>query len=226
MTWIAAILIAGVAFAVAVFAFKLSKTVWTSLLAALTLGLAGYALQASPDIPAAPKAGQTNADEQMFDIVETRRALMADSEKSSADFVLVADAMARQGKYEEASQMLAGVTASNPRDFDAWLAQGNALVEHADGTLTAPALYAYRRAIALKPDHLAPQYFLGASLIRQGRMMEARQVWADSLANAAADATGREIVAGQLGRLEEMLGAIATQAQQSDAQPASQSASQ
>ena len=42
-----------------------------------------------------------------------------------------------------------------------------------------------------KPDSLAPGYFLGVSLVRQGRLMEARQVWIDTLATGPEDAAGR-----------------------------------
>ena len=208
MTWIAVVVLAVAAFAIGALAFKVSKGLWTSLLAALALGLAGYALQASPAQPSAPKAGGRGDDAALFDIVETRKQFLSISDQSSAQFVPLADAMAQQGRYQEAAQMLAGVTRADPQDFEAWLAQGNALVEHADGILTPPALYAYRQAVMLKPDHLAPNYFLGVSLIRQGRMMEARQVWSESLANAPAGASGADVMTEQLGRLEEMLGTI------------------
>ena len=218
MSWLVVLLLAAAAFGAGVLLFRLDKGLWSSLLAALALGLAGYALQASPGLPSAPKAAGQDRGEPLFDIVEVRRELLAQDEQSKADFIVTADAMARQGRYQQAAQLLAGVTRANPRDFEAWLAEGNALVEHADGVLTAPALYAYRQAAQLKPQHLAPNYFLGVALIRQGRMMEARQVWSDSLAAAPEDASGRDIVAQQLERLDAMLGAM-SQMDESGAAP-------
>ena len=208
MSWLIVISLAALAFAAGVVLFKLEKGLWSSLLAALAVGLAGYALQASPGLPSAPKAAGENRTAPLFDVVEVRRDLLATGERSKADFIVTADALAREGRYQQAAQLLASVTRDNPEDFEAWIAEGNALVEHADGVLTVPALFAYRQAAELKPKHLAPNYFLGVALIRQGRLLEARQVWADSLAAAGEEATGRAIVAQQLERLDAMLAAV------------------
>ncbi|MEN7536224.1 tetratricopeptide repeat protein [Aurantiacibacter flavus] len=208
MSWLIVIALAALAFAATVFLFKLEKALWSSLLAALAVGLAGYSLQASPGLPSAPKAQGVNRAAPLFDVVEVRRELLASNERSRADFIVTADALVREGRYQPAAQLLASVTRDNPEDFEAWIAEGSALVEHADGILTVPALYAYRQAAELKPKHLAPNYFLGVALIRQGRMLEARQVWGDSLAAAGEDAPGRAIVAQQLERLDAMLAAV------------------
>ena len=209
MSWLIAVLLASAAFALAAFAFRLARRLYTTLLAALSLGLAGYALQASPGVPAAPAQGKAGAGETDFAIVDARREMLAPSEWSTASMLFPADAMARQGQFAEAAQFLGGATRDDPRDFEAWLALGNALVEHADGVLTPAALYAYRRAAALKPEHPAPGYFLGVSLIRQGKFMEARQVWAETLAAAPADAVGRAPLTDRLARLDELLGMAA-----------------
>lgn len=55
MTWLAAVLLALAAFAVITWAFKAPRSGWEAVAAALVAGLAGYAMQASPSIPAAPK---------------------------------------------------------------------------------------------------------------------------------------------------------------------------
>ena len=211
MSWLVVIALAALAFAAGVVLFRIEKGLWSSLLAALAVGLAGYALQASPGLPSAPKVAGEDRGNPLFDVVEVRRDLLANNEHSRADFIVTADALAREGRYEQAAQLLASVTRKNPQDFEAWIAEGNALVEHADGVLTVPALYAYRQAAELKPKHLAPNYFLGVALIRQGRFAEARQVWADSLAAAPEGAAGREIVAQQLERLDAMLTAVSQQ---------------
>src|SRR5690606_41922772 len=82
---------------------------------------------------------------------------------------------------------------------------GNALLEHADGALTPPALLAYRRAADLDPEGAGPGYFLGFALIRQGRLMDARGVWASTLETAAEDAPGRTALQERIGRLDELL---------------------
>lgn len=208
MTWLAVIALALAAFAVAAFGFGLSRGLWTSLAAALGFGLAGYALQANPEMPSAPKSAADTAAQQDFDVVEARREFVSQADRSGEDFMIVSDAMARRGRYAEAAQMLAGVTRENPQDFEAWLAQGIALAEHADGALTQASLYAFQRASSLRPQNLAPGYFLGVSLVRQGQLLEARQVWRETLENAPADAEGRAGMEARLARLDSLLGAI------------------
>lgn len=208
MTWIAVIVLALLAFAIAAFLFKLDKGLWTSLAAALGFGLAGYALQASPDMPAAPKSAQERFADLDYDVVEARREFVDSADWSQNRLLVTSDAMARLGRFEEAAQFLAGETDQDRRDFEVWLAQGIALVEHADGALTQASLYAFQQAANAKPDSLAPGYFLGVALIRQGRLMEARQIWRETLAAGPEDAAGREGLEERLVRLDGMLGAM------------------
>lgn len=215
------VLMALAAFAIAAFAFRLPRALWTSLAAALVFGLAGYATQASTDLRSAPAAAAAAEPELgEFDIVAQRREFIADNEISRANLLYTADAMARRGRFIESSQLLAGITRENPRDFEAWLALGNTLVSHADGALTAPALYAYREAAALAPEHPGPGYFLGVALIQQGRFVEARQIWAETLANTPEGAKGRAPLAERLARLDELLGAAEAGAPVQAAPPA------
>lgn len=208
MTWLSVVLLALASFAIVAFIFKLERALWTSLAAALMFGLAGYAWQANPQLASAPKSADGSDQQSEFDIVEQRQEFIAESERSRSNGIITADAMARRGRNIEASQFLSGVTNENPRDLEAWLALGNVLVEHADGVLTAPALYAYRQAATLEPSHPGAGYFLGVALIRQGRFMEARGIWAEALANAPEDAAGRAGLEERLSRLDGMLGAM------------------
>jgi len=208
MTWLAVIALAAVVFAIAAFGFGLFRGLWSSLAAALGFGLAGYAMQASPDLPAAPKSAIADSSVQEFDVVGARREFVALSDRSGSPLLITSDAMARRGRYADAAQMLEGVTRQSPNDFEAWLAQGIALAEHAEGNLSQASLYALQKAADLEPDNLAPGYFLGVALVQQGRLIEARQVWRETLANAPEDAEGRVAMTERLTRLEAMLGAM------------------
>ncbi|WP_271077579.1 tetratricopeptide repeat protein [Aurantiacibacter sp. MUD61] len=221
MSWVTAILLAVISFALAVLVFRLGKVVWTSLAAALTFGLVGYAVQASPDIPSAPKEASSGQNVDDYDIVAARREFMGDNDRSRADALITADAYAQRGRYIEAAQLLSGITSANAGDFEAWIALGNALAEHADGALTAPTLYAYNQARMVKPDHVAPAYFLGVSLVRQGRLMEAQQIWRGAYEGSAEGAPGRAALGERLERIEGMLGAMGAMPAESAAeQPA------
>jgi cytochrome c-type biogenesis protein CcmH len=205
MTWLIAIALALAAFALGAFVFGVARQGWTTLAAALALGLAGYALQASPGLPGAPAAGPRIPDSADWAFVEARREMVASANRSPSNRVIVADALARQGQYANAAAMLRAAVSENPRDGEAWLALGNALVEHADGALTQPALLAYRRAAELDPAGAGPGYFLGFALIRQGRLMEARNAWQSTLESASEDAAGREALAERLTRLDQLI---------------------
>jgi cytochrome c-type biogenesis protein CcmH len=204
-----AIALAAAAFGLAALVFKVPRRGWTTLGAAFMLGLAGYALQARPDLTGAPAKGAQSDSQLGSALVEARQAMVGEDERSRSGKLLTADAFARRGRYIEAAALLRGAVQDNPRDADAWLALGNALVEHAGGALTGPALLAYKRAEQASPGSVGPGYFLGLALIRQGRMDEARQAWSSTLAAARPDAVGRVQLETLLARLSEALAAQA-----------------
>jgi len=213
VSWVLAIALALAAFALAAFVFRVARQGWTTLAAALALGLAGYALQASPNVPGAPAAGPARgSNEEGFAYVDARKEMVAERDRSTNSNVLVADALARQGQFANAAAMLRAAVADNPRDSEAWLALGNALVEHADGALTQPALLAYRRAADADPTAAGPGYFLGLALVRQGRLMEARGVWQATLESSAEDAAGRAAMQERLARLDTLIAQMSGQA--------------
>jgi len=205
VTWVLAIALALAAFVLGVLVIGVARPAWTTFAAALSLGLAGYALQASPDVPGAPAGGGAGTEDVNWAFVDARKEMVSGPNRSTSDRMIVADALARQGQYANAAAMLRATVSENPRDGEAWLALGNALVEHAGGTLTPPALLAYRRAADLDPTGAGPGYFLGFALIRQGRLMEARSVWASALDSAAEDAAGRGALEESLGRLDSLI---------------------
>jgi cytochrome c-type biogenesis protein CcmH len=206
MSWLMAIALALAAFAAAVVAFRVPRSGWTTVAAALVLGLAGYALQATPGLPGAPAGARTaGSGETAWALVDERKSMVGDDARSDSDALVVADAYARRGQFADAAGILRTVVAKHPHDAEAWLALGNALVEHADGALTEPALLAYRRAAELDPGGVGPGYFLGLALIRQGQLGRASALWRGTLESAAPDAAGRDVLALRLGRLDELL---------------------
>ena len=205
MTWLLAIALALAAFAVAVLAFRVARSGWTTIAAALALGLAGYALQANPGVPGAPAGPAAAAGEASWALVDERRAMFDAGSRSTSDKLIIADGFARRGQYADAAGILRIAVGDNPRDAESWLALGNALVEHTGGALTEPALLAYRRAAELDPEGIGPGYFLGLALIRQGRLGEARALWQSALDGASEGAAGRDVLALRLGRLDTLL---------------------
>ncbi len=210
MIWLPLIALAAAAFAVAVVLVKLPRSAWALFAAALLFGLAGYALQGSPGLAGAPKMAAVDNAESNFALVDARRQ-MFDPDMVPSRYVTVADGFARRGKFEDAAGLLSGAVSENPNDGEAWLALGNALVEHANGTLTPASLYAYGQAEKVLPGHPGAPYFLGVALIRSGRAGDARALWAETLANAPADAPWRPQLEERLARLDELISQIGAQ---------------
>ena len=205
MTWLLVFGLALAAMALAAVAFAPARRGWATVAAALALGLAGYALQASPNVPAAPRSGVKTLGEADWNSVDARKEMIGAGDRSKNNGVVLADAYSRQQRHVEAIGVLHQALAQDPRDAEAWLALGNALVEHADGTLTEPALVAYRRAEAITPGAVGPGYFLGLGLVRQGQLPQAVAVWQATLEGSDADAAGRAALQERLARLQALL---------------------
>ena len=206
MSWLIAILLGLIAFALVVFAFAKERVVWSAAGAAIMLGIAGYATQASPGLMGAPKAGGPEAIG--FDpalVVDARERLTGSTGAPKDRHVLIADGFARNGRFLEAAEVLRGATRENPNNATAWLAMGNALLAHAEGALTPPAVMAYERAMRADPQSPGAPFFLGLGLAQSGQFEEARSLWADLLDKAPADAPWRGEVMQRMQRLDELI---------------------
>lgn len=207
MSWLPMLLLAAAAFGVAALVLRLPKAGWTLFGAALLFGLAGYALQGDPSMAGAPKDAAPIASESGEAMIAARRELF-DPNLPPSPFVTLADGFARRGQYADAAGILRGALDENPRDKEAWLALGNALIEHADGTPTPAALYAYSRAEAVNPGHPGAAYFLGIAMLRAQRPEDTRAIWTRLIADAPADAPWLPSMRERLLRLDQMLGLV------------------
>jgi cytochrome c-type biogenesis protein CcmH len=209
MSWLVPISLALAAFAAIAFAFRVPPKLWPVALAALGLGLAGYATQASPGLPGAPSEVKLDRGDEGWRLVDLRVQLVGPDHRSRSGYMVTADALVREGQYANAATLLGGMVEKDPRDGDAWLALANALSFHADGALTPASLFAYRRAAQAMPDGAGPSFFVGLALIRQGDLIGGRELWAQRLANMPEDGPGRGVLAKRLGQLDELLRRVA-----------------
>ena len=207
MSWALIIALAALAFAALVFLFKVPRGGWEAVGAALLLGLAGYALQGSPAQPGAPKAPAAQNKGNGQALVAARQQLRASGAQGTSSWLVIGDAMARNGQYADAASVLLGAVEKNPQDAEGWLALGNALVGHSEGALTPAALYAYQRAATADPAHPGPPFFLGLALAQSGRLSEGRAMWAELLARSPKDAPWRADLAERLGKLDQFIAA-------------------
>lgn len=225
MSWLLVVALAGAALALAALVLRIGRGALTTFAAALTLGLAGYALQARPDVPAAPAAGLAARTPPGQAWRALRQEMIGWEDRSAARTLIMADAFAARGDYITSAGLLRIAVRDDPSDGEAWLALGNTLVEHADGLLTAPARLAYARAAAQPGTALAAGYFLGLNQIRAGDIVGGRETWAATLAQvppltaeqaarrADEGAGARALLVERLARLDQLLTA-AMQAQQ------------
>lgn len=207
MGWVLVGGLAALSFAALVWVFKTPRKGWEAIGAALMLGIAGYALQGHPAQPGAPKQAAPQTREGAAALVAARQQLARDGGANPNSWVMISDALARNGQYSDAAGVVLGAVEKDPDNADAWLALGNYLMGHTEGVLSPAALHAYRRAVEADPQHPGPAFFMGLALAQNGRLAEGRAMWADLLARAPKNAPWRADLAERLARLDGFIAA-------------------
>ena len=207
MTWVLVLLLAIGAFLVVTWLLKKPRSGRAAVGAALLAGIAGYAAQSHPSLPGSPTASRERVSGNPAAVAARQK--LASNPPGTDKWLVIADALARNGQYADAATVLRGATEKNPGNGDAWLAMANALVSHADGRLSPAAILAFRRAQDAAPGNPGPPFFFGLALAQAGRLQEARAIWADLLARSPQGAPWR---ADLLLRLQELDAFMARQA--------------
>lgn len=173
--------------------------------AALFLGIAGYSWQGSPSLASAAKEPREDAAEADEALLATRNA-MGERFGDAQQWLIIADAQSRQGKFTAAATVLRNAVKEHPENVDLWVALGNALVGHSDGALSPASQFAYQRAATIAPEHPAPPFFLGLSLAQSGRLEDARAIWKELYDRAPEEAPYRADLEQRLARIDSMIG--------------------
>ena len=207
MSWVVTLALAVLSFVALAFVLKAPRKGWEAIGAALLLGIAGFAWQARPAQPGAPKAAAERGTRDAGALVKARHDLAGASGQAPNHWMVTSDAFARNGQFADAAEFAKLAIESNPRNSDAWLALANDLVGHADGLLSPAALHAYRQAARAAPDQPGPPFFLGLALLTNGKPDECRALWAKTLADAPRDAPWRPQMEERLARLDALIAA-------------------
>ncbi|NWK95275.1 cytochrome C biosynthesis protein [Sphingobium lactosutens] len=203
--WIIAFGLAALVFLALLFAGRIPRSAREISAAALLLGLAGYAWQGHPGLAGAPrKLAETRGEAFDEKLAEKRRGL-AERFGPAAQWMMLSDGLARQGKTREAANVLLSGLRDTPDDANLWLGLGNALINHAGGVISPGAEFAYRRALTLDPDGPAPRYFYGLALARAGQFQAARDLWAPLAARAPAGSQVKAELEANIARIDSML---------------------
>lgn len=179
---------------------RLPRAAFEAVAAALLLGLAGYALQGSPDQPDRPVRPHAAAPQVEEAEIELRNK-MGPGFGTSSQYLMTADGAMRAGLPAAAVGFLKRGLQEHPDDPDLWLGLGNALIVHNDGQISPAATFAFQRAADIAPQHPGPPFFMGLALAQNGKFAEARAVWTELLARAPADAPWRADLEARLAEL-------------------------
>ncbi len=204
MAWIPIVLFAAFVMAALVWLFKLPRGAWEAAAAALVLGLAGYALHSNPGQAGAPTQRASGGGYDGAALVDARRQF-ADQAISATPSILTADALARNGRFEYAAELLGVYLSENPNDSEAWTALGNALFAQGEGNLTEAATEAYRRAAIADEGNPAPYFFLGLGWLTAGEFDRARALWALALERTEEGSEAHAAMEARLAQLDIML---------------------
>ena len=144
--------------------------------AALLLALGGYAWQGSPQYAGRPTPPRANAPPPPTGFARERKLWLAQV-GPDAQVLDAADGLISRGDAGYAVGLVHAAVQADPKNALLWIGLGNALVAYADGAVTPPAVYAYRRAALIAPASPAPDYFLGLAYAESGAFDEAAKVW-------------------------------------------------
>lgn len=201
IAWIGALALAVIAIS-ALWRFAvLPKGALELVLAAVVVGLAGYAWQGQPGIAGVSVQSREQAVPPDPQAVAIRR-MMTNAYGDAAKVAEFADTLDRMGMTREAVIAVRTGIAKDPKNPELWVAMGNALVAHGGQTTSPAAEFAYKRAAALAPAHPAPPFFLGLAQAQSSKFEEAGTTWRALLARAPTDAPWRRDVEIRLAALE------------------------
>jgi cytochrome c-type biogenesis protein CcmH len=176
---------------------KLPRKAWEPLAAALVLGMAGYAWQGQPRLAGSPAKVQKEKGEAAAALIAMRADMDADY-SAAKPYLITSDAFAREGNYRFAALYIQSGLRKYPKDAELWAGLGLQLMLAGDGTLSAPAKFAFERASTLNPALPTPGYFEGLSALFEGRAGDAVKRWQDVLDKAPAKAEWKPKLEGQI----------------------------
>jgi cytochrome c-type biogenesis protein CcmH/NrfG len=203
--WFIAFGLAALVFVALLLVGRIPRSAREISAAALLLGLAGYAWQGHPGQAGAPRHVAQGKGEAFDEKQAEKRRGLAERFGPAAQWMMLSDGLARQGKTKEAANVLLSGLRATPDDANLWLGLGNALVNHADGVLSPGAEFAYRRALAIDPAGPAPRYFYGLALARNNQLQGARDMWAPLAASAPAGSQVKAELEAYIARIDAML---------------------
>lgn len=202
--WIAVILIAALAAGGVLLFTPSRRQLWPAVLAALVLGLAGYAWQGHPEQPASP-AKPIAAQLKTNDALIAMRSNMDANYGVAKRYLTLADSYARDGNYKYAASIINSGLRRYPHDGDLWAGLGVVLFLAGDSKMSPPAEMAFANARKFRPTNRAPDYFKGLVSLFNGQPLETMQIWQKLVDGAPENAVWKPKLESQLDGLISLL---------------------
>ncbi len=180
--------------------------------AAAALALIGLPLLAmgiylplgSPGLHDFPLALRTRAPDTAQPLETLVAQVEQHLEKSPTDgrgWNVLAPVLLRLGRFEDAARAFRNSIKYNGDSAERRADLGEAIAAGAGGVVTAEAKAEFEHALALNPDEVKSNYFLGLAAEQDGRQADAAAIWRAMLAKAPADAPWRSLVEAALTRV-------------------------
>jgi len=190
---------------------NVGRIVATAAILALPLASWGiYAATGSPNLPDLPLQARVSEDPQtasVNELVARAESHLSANPDDGRGWDVLAPIYYRMGRYEESAVAyrnairLLGANAAREASL------GEAIAAAAGGMMTAEAVAAFNRALALEPSYPKARFLLAVGLSQEGRVEEAGQVWRAMLAELPTDSPWRNAAAQAVAELTRTSGA-------------------
>jgi len=149
-----------------------------------------YTAVGSPDLPAQPLEARLSgnpAGNTMEELVVRAERHLAANPDDGKGWDVLGPIYLRMGRYEEAAKAFAAAIRLEGPTAARETALGEAIAAQAGGVITADAVAAFARALALEPANPKARFLLATAKAQEGRFAEAIEDWAALMAETAAD---------------------------------------
>lgn len=175
-------------------------------LAAVFVAAAGYTWQGSPGLAGAPAQGRARAAMGADTLYMAERAKLLHVYRPAAQWLVLGDALNRNGDDLAAAQVLAGALRRAPDDATLRLGYAHALLVVADYHLTPAVELAFARAITAAPADPAVRYFAGLAHFEAGDVAGAATRWRALMATLPAESDWHAVLEQRLAFTAMLLG--------------------
>ncbi|MDR6633776.1 cytochrome c-type biogenesis protein CcmH [Phyllobacterium sp. 1468] len=181
---------------------------WLTLATVLAIPLISWGIYTklgSPDLPAQPLAERLAkpADQSTpAELIARAEAHLALNPDDGQGWEVLAPIYLRMGRPGDAVAAYQNSIRLNGDSAGRQLGLGQALTAETGGTVTPRAEEAFKRAMALDPKDMRPQFYIIDGWMQQGRLPEARDLIRKLLTEAPADVPWRDQAQAALTRLD------------------------